>query len=74
MSIKCTPYHLHYYVYNFVFLFLLKAKENIGMVMIFTLVSAAQEWINERSDIARSQKIEIEEQRKKAEEEAERVI
>lgn len=49
-----------------------QANENIGMVMIFTLVSVAQEWINERSDLARIKKNEREELRKREEEEAER--
>ncbi|KAK9507256.1 hypothetical protein O3M35_007159 [Rhynocoris fuscipes] len=53
--------------------YLLKqAEENIGMVMIFTLVSAAQEWINIRSDDVRTQKVKREEEKKKREEEEER--
>jgi hypothetical protein len=31
-------------------------KENLGMVMIFTLASAALEWLNERCDAARHEK------------------
>lgn len=54
-------------------LFLKQAQENIGMVMIFTLVSAAQEWINLKSDDVRIQKIKREEEKKIREEEEERV-
>uniref|UniRef100_A0A0V0GBZ6 RWD domain-containing protein n=1 Tax=Triatoma dimidiata TaxID=72491 RepID=A0A0V0GBZ6_TRIDM len=49
-----------------------QAQENIGMVMIFTLVSAAQEWINLKSDDVRIQKIKREEEKKLREEEEER--
>lgn len=41
--------------------------------MIFTLVSVAQEWVNERNDLARIKKVEREERKKMEEEEAERV-
>uniref|UniRef100_T1I9V5 RWD domain-containing protein n=1 Tax=Rhodnius prolixus TaxID=13249 RepID=T1I9V5_RHOPR len=50
-----------------------QAQENIGMVMIFTLVSAAQEWINLKSDDVRIQKIKREEEKKIREEEEERI-
>jgi hypothetical protein len=43
------------------------------MVMIFTLVSAAQEWLNNLSDEMKNQKEEVERKRLEAEEEAERV-
>ncbi|XP_022190816.2 RWD domain-containing protein 1 [Nilaparvata lugens] len=49
-----------------------QAQENIGMVMIFTLVSAAQEWLNTVNDELCRQQVEREELRVKQEEEAER--
>uniref|UniRef100_A0A023F8B3 RWD domain-containing protein n=1 Tax=Triatoma infestans TaxID=30076 RepID=A0A023F8B3_TRIIF len=49
-----------------------QAQENIGTVMIFTLVSAAQEWINLKSDDVRIQKIKHDEEKKLREEEEER--
>ncbi|XP_075215964.1 RWD domain-containing protein 1 [Lycorma delicatula] len=49
-----------------------QAEENIGMVMIFTLVSAAQEWLNNLNDETRRVQEEMEEKRIKDEEEAER--
>lgn len=44
------------------------------MVMVFTLVSAAQEWLGNLSDELQNQKEEVERKKKDAEEEAERVI
>lgn len=35
-----------FYTYNVLVKHDLQAKENLGMVMIFTLVSAGQEWLN----------------------------
>uniref|UniRef100_A0A1B6II37 RWD domain-containing protein n=1 Tax=Homalodisca liturata TaxID=320908 RepID=A0A1B6II37_9HEMI len=49
-----------------------QCNENIGMVMIFTLVSAAQEWLNSQSDMRRKMAEMAEEKRIKDEEEAER--
>uniref|UniRef100_A0A1B6G4M2 RWD domain-containing protein n=1 Tax=Cuerna arida TaxID=1464854 RepID=A0A1B6G4M2_9HEMI len=49
-----------------------QCNENIGMVMIFTLVSAAQEWLNSQSDMRRKTAEMAEEKRIKDEEEAER--
>ncbi|XP_014284167.1 RWD domain-containing protein 1 [Halyomorpha halys] len=49
-----------------------QANENLGMVMIFTLVSVAQEWVNEKNDLAKITKVEREEKKKLEEEEAER--
>ncbi|XP_054258810.1 RWD domain-containing protein 1 [Macrosteles quadrilineatus] len=46
--------------------------ENLGMVMVFTLVSAAQEWLNSQSDIRRKIAEMQEEKRIRDEEEAER--
>ena len=47
------------------------AKNNVGMVMIFTLVSNAIEWINQLNDRKRCEKIEYAERKKKEEEEIE---
>lgn len=49
-----------------------QCNENIGMVMIFTLVSAAQEWLNSQSDSRRRMAELKEEKRIRDEEEAER--
>lgn len=43
------------------------------MVMVFTLVSAAQEWLGNLSDELKNQKDEVERKKKELEEEAERV-
>lgn len=43
------------------------------MVMIFTLVSAGQEWLNIRSDLRKKEKEEGDLRKKKAEDEAEMV-
>lgn len=48
-------------------------KENIGMVMVFTLVSSAQEWLNEKWDEIKKQKEDEVLKKRKEEEEAERV-
>lgn len=48
-------------------------KENLGMVMVFTLVSSAQEWLNEKWDEIKKQKDEEVSRKLKEEEEAERV-
>lgn len=48
-------------------------KENIGMVMVFTLVSSAQEWLNEKWDEVKKQQEEEVLRKQKEEEEAERV-
>ncbi|KAL1451971.1 hypothetical protein WDU94_006295 [Cyamophila willieti] len=50
---------------------LTQANENLGMVMVFTLVSSAQEWLSTKSDQIKKDKEELEERRIKAEEEAE---
>jgi hypothetical protein len=44
------------------------------MVMVFTLVSAAQEWLSNLSDELQNQKEEVERKKKDAEDETERVI
>lgn len=50
-----------------------QAEENTGMAMIFTLVSVALEWLNERWDASVREKEEEEERKRLAEEEAEQV-
>nr|XP_018918065.1 PREDICTED: RWD domain-containing protein 1 [Bemisia tabaci] len=49
-----------------------QAQENLGTVMVFTLVSAAQEWLNLQSDEKKKAAEEEEEKRLLAEEEAEK--
>lgn len=49
-------------------------NENLGMVMVFTLVSAAQEWLNVQWDKIKLRKEETAAQKLKEEEEAERVL
>lgn len=48
-----------------------QAKQNIGMVMIFTLVSAGQEWLNEKWDSLKKEQEERLLAKQKEEEEAE---
>jgi len=50
-----------------------KAQDNVGMVMIFTLVSAAQEWMNNYSDSEKQRKIDDDDKRREKEMEAELV-
>jgi hypothetical protein len=57
-------------MYTFV---LFQAQENLGMVMIFQLVSAAHEWLELRCDEKQLEQEANEAQRKKDEEEAELV-
>lgn len=49
-------------------------NENLGMVMVFTLVSAAQEWLNVQWDRTKMHREESAALKLKEEEEAERVI
>lgn len=49
-------------------------KENLGTVMVFTLVSAAQEWLNVQWDQTKLNREENAARKIKEEEEAERVI
>jgi len=49
-----------------------QVKENLGMVMVFTLVSSAQEWLHEKYEDERRIKEEREAQQSKELEEAER--
>lgn len=49
-------------------------NENFGMVMVFTLVSAAQEWLNVQWDKIKLKREESAAQKLREEEEAERVI
>jgi len=48
-------------------------SENLGMVMVFTLVSAAQEWLNVQWDKIKVRREETAAKKQKEEEEAERV-
>jgi len=50
-----------------------KAQANVGMVMIFTLVSAAQEWMNNYSDKEKQKQQDNEDERREKEMEAELV-
>lgn len=50
-----------------------KGKENLGMVMVFTLVSAGQEWLNEKWDFIKKDREEKVLAKLKADEEAELV-
>lgn len=50
-----------------------QAKENVGMVMIFTLVSSAQEWLNVRWESVKKITDEAAAKKLMEEEEAERV-
>lgn len=50
-----------------------QGNENLGMVMIFTLVSAGQEWLNVRWDTIKKEREEQVLAKKRAEEEAEQV-
>lgn len=49
-------------------------EENLGMVMVFTLVSAAQEWLNVQWDKIKLHRQEFAAKKLIEEEEAERVI
>ena len=51
-----------------------QVQENLGMVMIFTLVSSAQEWLNVRFEEVKKTRDEETARKLKEEEEAERVI
>lgn len=53
--------------------FTLQVTENLGMVMIFTLVSAAQEWLNVKWEEIKLHRDNLMAQKLKDEEEAERV-
>jgi hypothetical protein len=51
----------------------LQGKENLGMVMVFTLVSAGQEWLNDKWDNVKKEREEKILAKQKADEEAELV-
>lgn len=51
-----------------------QGNENLGMVMIFTLVSAGQEWLNEKWDNIKKEREEKVQAKIKADEEAEQVV
>lgn len=50
-----------------------QVQENLGMVMIFTLVSSAQEWLNVRFEEVKKERDEEAAKKLKQEEEEERV-
>uniref|UniRef100_A0A1E1XAL6 RWD domain-containing protein n=1 Tax=Amblyomma aureolatum TaxID=187763 RepID=A0A1E1XAL6_9ACAR len=50
-----------------------QVQENLGMVMIFTLVSAATEWLNQHTETVKFNKTEAKRIQKEKDEEAERV-
>jgi hypothetical protein len=58
-----------YAYFNYIF----QAEENLGTVMIFTLVSSAQEWLNTKWDEIRKAREEYAILKEKEAEEAERV-
>lgn len=58
---------------EFLVLVYFQGQENVGMVMVFTLVSAGQEWLNVRWDTIKKEREEQIIAKKKAEEEAELV-
>lgn len=51
-----------------------QVQENLGMVLVFSVISAAIEWLGNKSHELKTQREEDEQRRKEAEEEAERVI
>lgn len=53
--------------------FPLQAEENLGMVMIFTLVTAVQEKLNEIVDVKKNRREEEKRRKEKEAEEAEKV-
>lgn len=53
--------------------FYMQAEENLGMVMIFTLVTAVQEKLNEIVDLMKNRREEEKRQKEKEAEEAEKV-
>ncbi len=53
--------------------FHLQAEENLGMVMIFTLVTAVQEKLNEIVDVKKNRREEEKRRKEKEAEEAEKV-
>ena len=55
-------------------MFSLKAKENLGMVMVFAIVSSTQEWINQKWDVVLENKQNLIFIEKKEQEDAEKVF
>lgn len=49
-----------------------QVKENLGMVMVFTIVSSAQEWLNQKYETVKKEQEESAAKKIKEEEEAER--
>lgn len=60
-------------MYKMCNILLSQGKENLGMVMVFTLVSAGQEWLNEKWDNVKKDRDEKVLAKQKADEEAEMV-
>lgn len=56
-----------------VYVVTLQAEENLGMVMIFTLVTAVQEKLNEIVDMMKNRREEEQRRKEKEREEAEKV-
>lgn len=58
---------------QWVYVFFLQAEENLGMVMIFTLVTAVQEKLNEIVDLIKNRREEEKQRKEREAEEAEKV-
>lgn len=65
-----SHYTFHIFVNS---MYIFQGKENLGMVMVFTLVSAGQEWLNVKWDSIQRDREEKVLAKKKADEEAEMV-
>lgn len=57
-----------------VYVVTLQAEENLGMVMIFTLVTAVQEKLNEIVDMMKNRREEEDRRKEREREEAEKVV
>ena len=53
--------------------FLFQMEANLGMIMVFTLISESIEWLGSKFEYIREHREEIRRQKKEAEEEEERV-
>lgn len=65
-------YHCNWYK-QCVYVVTLQAEENLGMVMIFTLVTAVQEKLNEIVDVMKNRREEEKRRKEREAEEAEKV-
>lgn len=70
---KLVYYYLKYCIGATNSQYAFQANENLGMVMVFTLVSAGQEWLNVRWEEMRNERDESLLRKQEEEEEAERV-